>query len=392
MQYDVCVVGGFGHVGLPLSIAFAMKGLKTCAFDISKDKEVKIKNGEMPFIEDIDDEVLKGVLNSGALKISTNPNDISESKSIIITIGTPLDERGNPKLNVVEKAVEAYFRYFRDNQLIILRSTVYPGTTNKLKELFKSHKINVLIAFCPERIVEGKALKELFELPQIIGAEDKESAEAASDLFKNITKDMIITGTAEAELSKLMSNAWRYIKFAAANQFYIMCDEAGMDFYKVLNVMQYKYPRAADLPKAGFAAGPCLFKDTSQLAAFNNNRFLLGNSAIAINEGLPYYIVSKIKKDYNLQKKVVGILGMAFKNEVDDPRDSLSYTLRNLLEYNAKKVLCSDPYIKDDAFVSPENLIKESDIIILATPHKKYKELIIPKEKLLIDVWNFFSK
>lgn len=392
MKYDVCVVGGFGHVGLPLSIAFATKGVKTCALDISNSRKESIESGKMPFIEDINNDTLLSVLKNKNLTLSITPADISESKNVIITIGTPLDEHGGPKLNVIEDMINSYFEYFRDDQLIILRSTVYPNTTNKVSKLFSSRNKHVNIAFCPERIVEGKALKEIFELPQIIGVSDKASRDAATELFKVLTKDVLVTGTLEAELSKLLSNAWRYIKFSAANQFFMMCDEAGVDFYKVLEVMQYKYPRAQDLPKAGFAAGPCLFKDTSQLSAFNNNRFVLGNAAISVNEGLPYYIVSKLKERYPIENKTVGILGMAFKNDIDDPRDSLSYVLKNLLQYNSKKVFCSDPYIQDPEFLSTDELIKVSEIIIIATPHKQYKSLNLPKDKILVDVWNFIHR
>lgn len=391
MKYDVCIIGGFGHVGLPLAIAFASKGLKTCAFDISSEKKQLIESKRMPFTEENGDAMLGSAIDSGNLFLSIDKNDIMQSKNVVITIGTPLDEHGGPKLNVIEDMINQYFDQFIDGQLIILRSTVYPNTTNNITKLFESKHKKVFVTFCPERIVEGKALKEVFDLPQIIGADNEDAANLAEKLFKTITKDVLKTGTVEAELAKLLSNAWRYIKFSAANQFYMLCDEAGVDFYKVMDVMQYKYPRAQDLPKAGFAAGPCLFKDTSQLSAFNNNMFLLGSAAISVNEGFPYYIVSKLKEKYDLKNKIVGILGMAFKNDIDDPRDSLSYTLRNLLRYNSKEVVCTDEYIKDKEFIPADDLIKMSDIIILATPHTLYKKLSIPSDKIVIDVWNFIK-
>ena len=392
MQYDVCIISGFGHVGLPLSIAFALKGLKTCAFDISPEKKELIESRKMPFLEEHGEEMLVKAIASGNLFLSTEKSVIRNSNSVIITIGTTLDEHGGPKLTVIEDMINQYSEEFVDGQLIVLRSTVFPGTTNRIIGLFKSMSKKVKVSFCPERIVEGQALKELFELPQIVGAVEKEDYIASEKLFRVLTKEILMTGTVEAELAKLLSNSWRYIKFSAANQFYTLCDEADVDFYKVLDVMQYKYPRAQDLPKAGFSAGPCLFKDTSQLSAFNNNRFLLGNAAISVNEGLPYYVVSKLKEKYDLRNKIVGILGMAFKSNIDDSRDSLSYTLKDLLKYYAKSVLCSDPYVTDNEFLEAEKLIELSDIVILGTPHTVYKKLSIPKDKVMVDIWNFFPK
>lgn len=152
--------------------------------------------------------------------------------------------------------------------------------------------------------------------------------------------------------------------------------------------MTYNYPRCKNFPRPGFAAGPCLFKDTMQLGAFYNNNFNLGHTAMLINEGLPNYICQCLKNEYDLSKMTVGILGMSFKAESDDIRESLSYKVKKLFEFEAEKVLCSDPFVKDDRFVSAEDLVKKSDIIIIATPHKVYKTLQIPEGKKVADIWN----
>ncbi|EQD32751.1 nucleotide sugar dehydrogenase, partial [mine drainage metagenome] len=146
----------------------------------------------------------------------------------------------------------------------------------------------------------------------------------------------------EAELAKLFTNTWRYIKFATANQLYMIANDFGLDYDRIRTALAHNYPRAQDLPGAGLAAGPCLLKDTMQLAAFNNNQFTLGHSAMLINEGLPLYTVARLEQRFDLSQMTVGILGMAFKGESDDIRSSLSYRLKRILQFKSKRVLCTD--------------------------------------------------
>jgi UDP-N-acetyl-D-mannosaminuronic acid dehydrogenase len=195
----------------------------------------------------------------------------------------------------------------------------------------------------------------------------------------------------EAELAKLFTNAWRYIKFAAANQFWLMSNESGLDFTKIREAIIRDYPRASDLPNAGFTAGPCLLKDTVQLAAFSEDNYALGHSAIEINEGLPNYVIQKIEEKIDLTSKTVGILGMAFKAESDDIRSSLAYKLKSTLQSKAKEVLTSDPFVSVDAeLVGQDELLNRSDIIIIAAPHETYREL--KTNKLVIDIWNLLGQ
>ncbi len=388
--FDVCVVGGCGHVGLPLAIAFASKGLKVSIYDINTQAIEMVKQGIMPFIEEGAEEILKKVINN-TLFVSSDREQVSQSKFIIIIVGTPVDEHLNPDFKLINKLLSELKEYFRNGQIIILRSTVYPGTTEFLKRKIEEFNLNIDIAFCPERILEGKAMEELFSLPQIVSGFRQETIEEVSTLFKKLTNDIVVVNPLEAELAKLFTNAWRYIQFAVANQFYMMAEEYDANFYNIFHAMKFKYPRTANLPRPGFAAGPCLFKDTMQLSAFSNNRFFLGHSAMLVNEGLPDFVVQQLKKKFNLIEKKVGILGMAFKANSDDKRESLSYKLRKVLQMFARNVLCSDPFINDPSFVSEEQLIDESDIIILAVPHSKYKELDF-KGKYVYDIWGFVSK
>lgn len=391
-RFDITVIGGFGHVGLPLAISLAKKGLKVCSFDINEKTYQKIKQGKMPFIEYGAQDILKEVLKNKNFFPSLNPSSISLADTVIIVIGTPVDEHLNPEFELMKKMLESYKKYFKNGQLIILRSTVYPGTTNFVEKWFKENRINVDIAFCPERIAEGYAMKELLTLPQIVSSTTEKGYKRAERIFKLLTNDIVRLSPIEAELAKLFTNTWRYIKFATANQFFMIANDHGVDFHKIHKAMTYKYERAKDLPGPGFAAGPCLFKDAMQLAAFNNNSFYLGHAAMLINEGLPNYIVNKIKEKHNLSKMTVGILGMAFKSDIDDIRESLSYKLKKILKFEAKEVLTSDPYVNDKELVSHDELIKKSDMIIIAVPHSVYKNINFPQDKIIIDIWNITGK
>ena len=189
-----------------------------------------------------------------------------------------------------------------------------------------------------------------------------------------------------AELAKLFTNTWRYIRFATANQLFMMANDFGLDYERIRSGLTFEYPRASDLPGAGFAAGPCLLKDTMQLAAFNNNNFVLGHAAMMVNEGLPLYVVSRLEKAYPLSTMTVGLLGMSFKAESDDIRSSLSYKLKRLLRFKSKEVLCTDPYVTVDSQLSPlEEVLERSDLLILSTPHSAYKGLRV--DVPFIDIW-----
>jgi len=390
-DFDICVVGGCGRVGLPLAIAFAGKGLNVIIYDLDKDRIAKVQSGTMPFIEAGCQEKLTQMINRN-LAATDSPDSISKSRFVIATVGTPVDRHLNPLYADMLNFFGSILPYMVDGQCIILRSTVYPGTAQRIDKFLRESRVDLHLAFCPERVAEGKVLSELETLPQIVSAFDQQCIQAVSDLFKMLTKDIIVLDPLEAELAKIFTNVWRYIGFAIPNQFFMLACDYGLDFYKIHKAMTYKYPRTQGLPKPGFAAGPCLFKDTMQLAAFSNNSFFLGHAAMLVNEGLPNYLVQKLKGRVNLVEKTVGILGMAFKANSDDERDSLSFKLKTILEIESKRVYCTDPYVKRDYFVSAEELVNICDIIIVATPHEQYLNLTIREDKLLVDIWNLYGK
>ena len=386
-ELDVVVLGGAGHVGLPLSLALADAGLRTGIYDISQPALDRIAAGEMPFLETGAEELLPTVLATGRLEMSTDGAILERTSQIVVVIGTPVDEFLAPSMTVFERAVSQIAPHLRPGSLIVLRSTVYPGTTEYVVQRLKALGCEADVAFCPERIAEGHALEELHSLPQIIGADEDAAATRAAALFRNLAAKTIRTSSKEAEIAKLLTNTWRYMKFAVANQFFMIAHGAGVDYNNVLAAIRTDYPRAADLPGPGFAAGPCLFKDTMQLAAFTSDHFPMGQAAMQVNEGLPAYIVSALERRYgSLSGKTVGILGMAFKAESDDMRASLSYKLRKLLAWAGATVVCTDPYVADERLTTLECVLEDSDILVLGVPHKAYRSLEVGG-KDVVDVW-----
>ncbi len=389
---DVVVLGGGGHVGLPLSLAFAESGLRVGILDTNDATLAAIGRGEMPFRENGADDLLRAVLPTGRLELSADPQVVGRADVLVIVIGTPVDEFLGPSMTLFERTVEQVAPHLRAGALVVLRSTVYPGTTAYVSQAFADRGTRVGVAFCPERIAEGHALEEFRTLPQIVGADDPGVGDRAAALFARLGGEILRATSKEAELAKLFTNTWRYMKFAIANQFLMVADQAGVNYGNVLDAIRRDYPRAADLPGPGFAAGPCLFKDTMQLAAFTSDHFPMGQSAMQVNEGMPAYIVSALERRHGtLRGRTVGILGMAFKAESDDSRASLSYKLRKLLAWAGARVLCTDPYVKDDRLVALETVLAEADTLVLGAPHRAYRDLELG-DREVVDVWGALGR
>jgi UDP-N-acetyl-D-mannosaminuronic acid dehydrogenase len=330
---------------------------------------------------------------SGNLVATVDPEVIRDCENVVIVIGTPVDEHLNPDPMALSRAIQDISAHLRDEQLIVLRSTIFPGVTASVEKTLRSMKLESDLAFCPERIAEHHAIEELVSLPQIISGTSNNAVDRARKLFSLLTSEIVVVSPEEAELAKLFTNTWRYIKFAVANQFFMMANDRGLNYEAIRHAIRFNYPRAQDLPSAGFAAGPCLFKDTMQLAAYSDNKFALGHTAMLVNEGLPLYVVTQLEKKYpKLQTMNVGILGMAFKAESDDIRSSLSYKLKKILDFKSKQVFCTDPYVSrgvDPNLLDEKEVLEKSDLLIIATPHMRYREL---NTKLpVVDIWNILD-
>jgi len=383
---DVAIIGGCGHVGLPLGLALADRGLDVVLFDLNEAAVTAVNRREMPFKEPGAQDVLAR-LSEQSLSASTNPAVLSSAESIVVVVGTPVDEHLNPDPQAVPRAIEALADHLVAGQLLVLRSTLYPGVTELVSRMLLRRGMDIDVAFCPERIAEGKAMTELSELPQIVSGTTSRATDRAEKLFRNLAEHIVVLEPTEAELAKLFTNTWRYIKFAIANQLYMIANDFGLDYERIRSALAFEYPRAADMPKAGFAAGPCLLKDTMQLASFNNNNFVLGHAAMMVNEGLPLYVVAQIEQQFDLSELTVGILGMAFKAESDDTRSSLSYKLRRILRFKAKDVLATDPYVQNDLTLVPlDEVLDRADLLVVGTPHPEYAALDVSVP--LVDIWN----
>ena len=384
---DVTVVGGAGHVGIPLVLALAEAGLRVNVNDLNQTSLNTLESGRLPFIESGAEEVLAKALAGKRLVFTNSSNRISTSGPVIITIGTPIDEFLNPVRRVVQDCIDAMLPRLADGQLLVLRSTVFPGTTDWLASYLKAQGRNLKVAFCPERVVQGFGLKELREMPQIVSGTTPQAERDAAALFERITPEVVLVSPIEAEFAKLFSNAYRYIEFAATNEFYLVAKSAGVDYQRVLKAMKHNYPRLKSMPRPGFAAGPCLVKDTMQLSAFARNQFGLGHAALLINEGLVLHVVEDLKRHYDLASMTVGLLGMAFKAESDDTRASLSYKFKKVLNGQARAIMTTDPFVTTDPDLMPlDAVIAQSDLMILCAPHAVYRNADF-KGKPVFDVW-----
>ena len=383
---DMVVVGGCGHVGLPLALSLADCGYRVGIDDIDAKKVAYVKAGNVPFLETGAEALLKKILPTGRLELASDPSLVESTDTVILVIGTPIDEFMNPSVRIFDKVLDELIPHLKNSTMIVLRSTVFPGTTETVERRLRAAGIQADVVFCPERIAEGHALEELRTLPQLVGASSDQAFEKASRLFERLGVSTLRTTPIEAELAKLLNNTWRYMKFAIANQFFQIAHRSGVDYNNVLDAIRHDYPRGTDLPGPGFAAGPCLLKDTMQLSAFTPDHFPMGQAAMQINEGLPNYIVDTLDSRMSLRGRTVGILGMAFKGESDDPRASLSYKLRKLAAFKGARVMCTDPYIEDPSFDSLENVLRDSNVLVIAAPHNAYKKLELNNREV-VDIW-----
>lgn len=399
LEKRTVAVVGIGRVGLPLALFLADKNHTVYGLDVDTQKINLISQGEMPFIEEGAEELLKKHINK-SLFVSTDFSTISKAKIIILTLGTPVDENMNPSLVQIDKALNSIKPYLSANQLLILRSTVSPGTSSYVGSYINDIgklKVgsNFFLAFCPERIAEGKSLKELGEIPQIVGGVDRNSTQKASEFFQNLGIEVNKADDISAELAKLFTNMYRYINFAIANEFMILAGNHNRDIYKIVDLVNKNYKRGG-LAMPGLTGGPCLFKDGFFLISDVPFADLIATSW-KINESIPLFLINKIRARRKLEGKKAVILGLAFKADIDDIRESLAFKVNKALERERAKVYLHDPYIKEYQ-TDLKQTLKDADFVFIATNHSFYKKLDIAQVKNLVskncvicDVWNVFK-
>jgi UDP-N-acetyl-D-mannosaminuronic acid dehydrogenase len=394
------IIGAAGHVGLGIALALTDAGHDVVGIDIDVEKNTKIMSGVMPHIEEQGQEHLDRALASSRLEMTDKLSAISDSENVIIIIGTPLDEHMNPDMSPLKSLFKEMLPHLRNGQLVMLRSTVSPGTTDLVKQLVEDYGLavsdDIVLTFAPERVAQGKSITEVKTLPQLIGAYDSTSYERAEAFFDTFIDAKCLRLTPiEAEIGKLITNMTRYVTFALANEFHLVANTFGVNVNKIIDACNDGYPRL-NLPGPGpNVGGPCLYKDGWFLIdrlPFNE----LISSAFRINEGMPMQILQQLDRLMNDNKlDKVAILGMTFKVNSDDLRNSLSAKLRKQLEARGIDVVAVEP--NKDGFHDISE-IAGADAVVLMTPHREFSDLhsiagIVDYPKcVFVDIWGFWDE
>jgi len=395
---SVAVVG-LGRVGLPLALLFADRGMEVVGVDIDEASVAGLNRGAMPFWEEGGQELLTKH-NGKGFQATTDASRVATCEYVVLTLGTPVDENMNPNLSQIDRALDSLRPGLHAGQTVILRSTVSPGTTQwvlaKLEDEFGLRVgTDVFLAFCPERIAEGRALEELATIPQIVGGVDAASTDRALTLFSRLGAECLATDDVSAELAKLFTNMYRYISFAIANEFMIIAGQWKRDINHIVELVNHGYKRGG-LALPGFSAGPCLFKDGFFLV--NQIPFTeLISTAWKINESVPVWLVAALKEAMTLRNKRAVILGAAFKANSDDARQSLSYKVRKALLRERAIVTMHDPHVRGlDGNL--EQALHGADLVFVATNHAAYKRLSlrdlrehVGQDCVVSDIWNIFG-
>jgi UDP-N-acetyl-D-mannosaminuronic acid dehydrogenase len=398
-QATISIIG-LGRVGLPLSSVLANAGFKVIGVDVDEKRLDSIRKKICPFFDPPLEENLKKSITSRNLTVSNKiPQDNIDV--IILTVGTPTSIEGAVDYSQLYAAINEVCLTDLRKRLIILRSTLPPKTTEEIIIPLLENKTKLecgkdfALAVCPERILEGKAIKEIHDLPEIIGGVNEVCNNIAKEVFLGINtkKDILFTTPTGAELAKLFTNIYRYNIFALANEFAIWAEHYGVDGSEIIKIANYNYDRC-NIPIPGFAGGPCLSKDSTFLA--NNIPFAsIVSAAWKLNESIPQHIVENLKKIAgNLFGKKITVLGISFKSGSDDLRNSPSVKLVDILTNTGAIVTIHDPFVKDT--IDIQTALKSPDLVIIATNHNNFKEHveIINKANpsIVYDIWGMFKK
>lgn len=398
----VAVIGAGGHVGFPFSCVVANAGHMVYGIDLDGKLTQELNKGVVPYLEEGAGPVLHKNIESGNLFFTVDYDYIKEVDVVAIMIGTPVDGEGNARLDDLFNFVDdTLIPRMSKHQLIVLRSTVSPGTTEVLKKhIERKHGwvegLDYFLVFCPERVVQGKSIIETGKLPQLVGAFNDFSFKAAKDFFKTfITNEIFQLTPKEAEVGKLMTNMYRYVSFAFANEFWMIGEKHGINIDKVIDACNYDYPRMAVPHPGPNVGGPCLFKDGKFLLSDIPFGDLI-NTSFLINEGMPDYIFNRIR-EINPDIEKVLILGATFKKGCDDIRNSLSFKMRKVCKKHGVESFMVDPLHIEDLQIPKES---KFDAVIVMTPHDEftdpnemnYKVSAFRKDCIVVDLWKMFPE
>jgi len=400
-SHDVCVVGT-GRVGLPLALSMIEVGLSVVGLDTDTGLREQINAGKMPFKEPFYDELIE----RKTLNVSGDSSVIGNARDIVITVGTPLHTHIETDLDQIRSVLESIAPRLKKGHLICLRSTVAPGTTLFVKKWLERNTEfqigkDLFLTFCPERIAEGKAYEELRSLSQIIGSSDEVSGQRAAAIFSKLAPELFHTDYVSAELVKLFNNISRYVHFAMANQFALIADNFDANIYEIRRMANHNYPRS-HLAMPGFTAGTCLRKDFGMINEWSPYPDMM-LSAWKMNEFIPAFLVTHLKKRFDIHDRNVAVLGYTFKKDTDDMRDSLAPKLMRYIERELpREVRLSDlhlpsPSFTDEGRIYTNHTVRDAfadvDCVFVATNHSAYRadlELLseLNPDAWVVDIWN----
>jgi UDP-N-acetyl-D-mannosaminuronic acid dehydrogenase len=385
---------GLGRVGLPLALSFADRGLDVIGVERVQATIDSVESGQMPFDETDTQEVLERVVESGRLRLTQSVQDTAEADYIVLTLGTPTYTHIEIDVSQIRMVIDDLLPVFRPGHTLVLRSTVAPGTTEWVAGYIEQRRDftigeDMFVAHVPERIAEGSFLKEIASLPNIIGGVGDGSGQRAAELFECFGTEIVHTPPVQAELAKIWTNILRYVQFAVPNLLMMECEQYGANVFEVIELINHKYPRGG-MGRPGLTAGTCLRKDF----AFSEERSSAPGMLLAVSrvhETVPRFMVEGLKRRLggSLRNSKVAVLGLTFKRDTDDTRDSLSFKLIRLLERELAHVSRHDPHVPDMSEPLDEALA-DADAVILATNHSAFESIApqFPPRALVVDPWN----
>jgi UDP-N-acetyl-D-mannosaminuronic acid dehydrogenase len=397
MASRVAVIG-LGRVGLPFALYLAQHGHTVQGIDSNVDSVNALREGRMPFREEGGQEALTATLGTRFFP-GTDLAALREVDTIIVTLGTPVDDFNNPVFLPIENLLRAALPNMQSGQLLVLRSTLAPGATEHLARLIErttKFKIgrDLFVAACPERIAEGKSFSELPEVPQIVGGVDPSSTARAAEFFRLITPTVLELDSRSAELAKLFCNMYRYIDFAVSNEFMMIAAQHGREVYPIIDAVNRGYKRGG-IKSPGLAGGPCLYKDGFFLINKIPYNELIA-SAWKIHETTPAYLIEQARA---LKPTIDGakatILGLAFKKNIDDIRNSLAFKLKKLLLAEGADVHVHDPFIASEP---RDQALRGADFVFVAINHDAFLDLtpdglrrMAQPDAVVCDIWNLLG-
>ena len=375
MKNTIAVIGGAGHIGLPLSCLISNQGMSTIIIDNNEESIEKILNKISPFYEEGLNEQLEKAIDGG-LQVTKDMNKISECNIVIITLGTSSKTTDIENFNSL---VQDVITLSNDETMVILRSTLSAGTMENIIQDYSRDK-NLKFIYAPERIAEGKALKELREMPQIIGCHNHEDYLLVESFFNSLGVKTLKMTFKEAEFLKLFLNTYRYLQFSTLNFFENIAHNNHIDFKNVLELASKDYPRLKGVPDSGFVGGPCLIKDSKTFANSYPEAKEIVQSFLDVNDYYVKNIIQKCKHTFSTKKIIQ--LGLTFKPNSDDIRDSQALRLYETLLDEGYNVKAFDPYVHDSN--KWEEIKDFSENIIIATNHKEFEAIKLNNKKVII--------